>query len=133
MEAVSRRYGIIGCRPPKEGSPSYEADMVKYLEICEAVVEFVATLPEGSVVVSGGAEGVDKVAAFQASQRGLRVVEHLPDYKRYDSKMAPLVRNILIVDDSDEVVAFPAPWSTGTWHGISVAREKDKPLCVKKV
>ncbi len=107
--------------------------MTKYLEICEAVAEYIATLPDESVIVSGGAEGVDKVAALQARQRGLEVVEHLPDYKLHAAKMAPLVRNILIVDDSDEITAFPAPWSTGTWHAISVARDKDKAVCVKKI
>lgn len=107
--------------------------MVLYLAICEAVVEYVATLPEGSVVVSGGAQGVDAVAAHQARTRGLEVVEHLPDYGRHGAKMAPLVRNILIVDDSDEIVAFPAPWSTGTWHAIGEARSREKTVCVMKI
>lgn len=129
---MSRRYGIVGCRPPREDSRTYEQDLAKYQEICADVVEYVASLPEGSVVVSGGARGVDSVAAEAARARGLEVVEHLPDYERHGSKMAPLVRNILIVDDSDEIVAFPASWSTGTWHAIGIARDKDKSVCVKK-
>jgi predicted Rossmann fold nucleotide-binding protein DprA/Smf involved in DNA uptake len=107
--------------------------MIKYRKICEAVVEQVMMLPEGSIVVTGGADGVDSVAAFQACQRGLKVIEYLPDYKKYGSKMAPLVRNILIIEGCDELIAFPASWSTGTWHGIQIAREKEKPLCVKKL
>ncbi len=130
---MSRRYGVIGCRPPRETSPTYENDMVKFLTICEAVVEYVATLPSDSVVVSGGADGVDKVAAHQARSRGLQVVEHLPNYGLHGAKMAPLVRNILIVDDSDEITAFPAPWSTGTWHAIGEARNREKPVCVMKI
>lgn len=130
---MSRRYGVIGCRPPRKNSKTYEADMATYVAILEAVKEFIASLPEGSVVVSGGADGVDATAAQCARERGLEVVEHLPDYKRHSGKMAPLVRNILIVDDSDEIVAFPAPWSTGTWHAVGVARDKDKNPCVKKI
>lgn len=107
--------------------------MVKFFTICEAVVKYVATLPEGSVVISGGAEGVDKVAAHQARERGLEVVEHLPNYGAHGTKMAPLVRNILIVDDSDEIVAFPASWSTGTWHAINEARSREKSICVMKI
>ena len=127
-----RRYGIIGCRPPSENSRSYEQDILKYADICQSVLEFVNALPAGSIVVSGGAKGVDSVAVGAAKSRGLKTVEHLPDYQNH-AKMAPLVRNVLIVDDSDEIVAFPAPWSTGTWHAVNVARNKNKPVCVKKI
>jgi hypothetical protein len=129
---MSKRYGVIGCRPPRKESSTYELDIATYEVIRAAVVEYVMSLPEGSVVVSGGAIGVDSVAAEAARSRGLEVVEHLPDYERHGGKMAPLVRNILIVDDSDEIIAFPAPWSTGTWHAVGVARDKGKTLCVKK-
>lgn len=125
---MSRRFGIIGCRPPCKDSPTYERDMATYEVIRAAVVEHVQSLPDDCVVVSG----MDSIAAETARARGLEVVEHLPDYDRHGGKMAPLVRNILIVDDSDEITAFPAPWSTGTWHAIGVARDKGKTLCVKK-
>lgn len=127
------RFAVIGCRPPKQDSLTYEQDLVTYEAICKAVVEYVAALPDGSVVVSGGAAGVDSLAVETAKARGLEWKEYLPDYQRHGGKMAPLVRNILIVDDSDEIVAFPAPWSTGTWHAISVAREKGKEVCVMKI
>jgi hypothetical protein len=130
---MSKRYGVVGCRPPPEASLSYEDDMLLYLAICEAVVEFVGTLPTSSVVVSGGARGVDSVAVAAARARGLEVKEHLPDYATHGAKMAPIVRNILIVDDCDELIAFPSPWSTGTWHAVGVARDKEKNVCVKKI
>jgi hypothetical protein len=129
---LSRRYAIVGCCPPK-GPSSCEIDNERFLVIREAVVECVASLPEDAIVVSGGALGVDSIAASQARQRGLQVVEHLPDYTTHGSRMAPLVRNILIVNDCDEMIAFPAPWSTGTWHAIGVARDKGKPVCVNKI
>lgn len=128
----NRRYGIIGCRPPSESSKTYDQDILRYADICESVLEFVCSLSDDSVVVSGGARGVDSVAVAAAKSRGLKTVEHLPDYHSH-AKMAPLVRNVLIVDDCDEVVAFPAPWSTGTWHAVTVARNKNKPVCVKKI
>ena len=107
--------------------------MLLYLAICEAVIEFVNSIPFGSIVVSGGAQGVDSVAVTAARKRGLTVKEHLPDYGVHGSKMAPIIRNILIVDDCDELVAFPAPWSTGTWHAVGVARDKEKEVCVRKI
>ncbi len=130
---VSRRYAVVGARPPRESSPSYEQDLVLFLAICEAVVEHVNSLPEGSTVVSGGAQGVDSVAVQAAKARGLAWKEHLPDYEKHGGKMAPIVRNILIVDDCDEMTAFVAPWSVGTWHAVSVAKEKEKAVCVKKI
>lgn len=130
---MNRRYAVVGSRPPKEDRVTIEQDLVLYLAICETVVEFINSLPEGSIIVSGGARGVDSVAVSTAKTRGLEYKEHLPDYAMYGSKMAPIVRNILIVDDCDELIAFPSPWSTGTWHAISAAREKEKAVCVKKI
>ncbi len=130
---VNKRYGIVGTRPPTESAHEYEHRLVTYAAICEAVVEFVNELPAGSIVVSGGAQGVDSVAVKAAKDRGLEWKEHLPDYARHGAKMAPIVRNILIVDDCDELIAFPSPWSVGTWHAISVARDKEKDVCVKKI
>ena len=44
-----------------------------------AVVDYVNALPEGTIVVSGGAEGVDTWAAEAARRRGLPVEEFPPD------------------------------------------------------
>lgn len=40
---------------------------------------FIGELPEGIIVVSGGAHGVDTTAAQAARARGLTVLEYLPE------------------------------------------------------
>lgn len=78
-----------------------------------AVREFVRSLPEGTIIVSGGAAGVDTWAAKAARKRGLKVVEHRADWEALGDVAGP-IRNTAIVEDSDEIVAFWDGVSTGT-------------------
>ncbi len=119
-----RRIAIVGARPAEIGSTGHALT----LAIRADVKAFVRALPPGTVVISGGARGVDMDAATCARGNGLEVVEHLPDYARHGMR-APLERNTLIVNDADEVHAWPAPWSRGTWDTVRKARAAGK-LCV---
>lgn len=82
---------------------------------------------QGDVIVSGGAKGVDSIAAAWARRRGLAVIEHKPDYRRY-GKAAPHVRNALIVADADRVVAFRDGKSRGTKSTIDKALKHGKQV-----
>lgn len=117
------RIAIVGCRPPKSGS-----DVEEYQRLCRDAAAFIRALPLDVVLVSGGAVGIDAVARSVSRDMGHRLVEHLPDYSRYGIR-APLERNTLIVANSDEVHAWPAPWSRGTWDTVRKARSAGK-LCV---
>jgi predicted Rossmann fold nucleotide-binding protein DprA/Smf involved in DNA uptake len=128
---MSKRYAIVGGHPPKQ--PASKEDTAYFERVLQHVREYVGTLPDNTVVVSGGAIGVDDTAAAAARARGLKVIEHLPDYKSYSGRMAPLVRNKLIVDDCDVLIAFPAPWSTGTWHAVRLATDAKKEVNVCKI
>lgn len=123
-----RRIAIVGCRPAEIGSTGHAIT----LAIMADVKAFVRKLPIGTVVVSGGARGVDLVAATCAKGNGLEVVEHKPDYAKH-GKRAPLERNTTIVADCDELHAWPAPWSRGTWDTIRKARTARKPCVVHEV
>jgi predicted Rossmann fold nucleotide-binding protein DprA/Smf involved in DNA uptake len=96
----------------------------------DAIVQFVDSLPAGTVVVSGGALGADSIAEHAAHARGLAVVVHLPDYRKHGGR-APLERNKLIVADADRVVAFHDGKSTGTLHTLGLARRAGKPVDVR--
>ncbi len=128
---MSRRYAIVGGRPPRV--PASDADLAHFERVLEHVRAYVDTLPDDAIVVSGGADGVDDAAAQAARARGLQVIEHLPDYKKYSGKLAPLIRNKLIVEDCDVLVAFPAPWSTGTWHAVRLAKDAGKEVDVRQI
>lgn len=94
----------------------------------DLVESFVDGLPAGTVLVSGGALGVDQVAAARARARGLEVVEHLPDLtgclKRFEFTRRFYERNERIVADADELVAFTERDSGGTWDTIRRAQAR---------
>lgn len=76
-------------------------------------------------IVSGGARGVDSSAADYARRNGIKLTEFLPDYERY-GRAAPIVRNRLIVDYSDAVIAFWNGRSKGTLSVIKYAEKAGK-------
>jgi len=82
-------------------------------------------LVPGTVIVSGGARGVDRIAAESARTRGLEVVEHFADWDTH-GRSAGFIRNGDIVKDSDQVVAFWDGESRGTRDTITKARKAGK-------
>lgn len=110
------RVGIVGSRNFRSG---------------HLVTQFVSGLPQGTVVITGGARGVDTVAETAATAHGLTVVVHLPDWETHGRKAGPL-RNTKIVEDSDQVVAFWDGSSRGTQDTINKARCAGKLLAVHR-
>lgn len=94
----------------------------------DAVRAYVATLPDDTVVISGGASGVDRAAACAAENRGLKVIEYRPQYRRFPGHVAPLKRNETIARDCDRMVAFHDGTSTGTLHALGCAKRLGKPV-----
>ncbi len=88
------------------------------------VQDYVRNLPLGSVVVSGGAIGVDTAAEKAAI---LDPIIHLPETKTTAGYYA---RNQLIVDDADMLAAFVDKMTGGTWDTIRRAKRKDIPYIV---
>ncbi len=83
-------------------------------------------------IVSGGAKGADTYAREFAERKGIKFIEFLPDYKRY-GRSAPLVRNRLIIDCCDEVLAFWDGKSKGTKYTIDYAERKGKPIKIIRI
>lgn len=92
-----------------------------------AVIEYVHQLPPDTVVISGGARGVDTTAVEAAKACGLKVEEYPALWNRY-GKSAGFKRNYNIVDNADKVIAFWNGISRGTQHTISIARLAGKPV-----
>lgn len=122
---MSRRIGVVGCRPPDGLGPEAWAE---YARILDDVAHFVMGLPDDVVVVSGGARGVDATAVATAKRRGLAWKEHLPDYDAFSGVVAPKKRNEVLVADVTELVAWPGSWSRGTWHAVRCARVRGIPV-----
>lgn len=83
-------------------------------------------------IVSGGARGVDTCAANYARANGIPLREFLPEYDLY-GKAAPLIRNDLIVESADMVIAFWDGRSTGTQYVVRKCRQLGKPVRVFKI
>ena len=77
-------------------------------------------------IVSGGARGVDTLAAEYAKQNGIKLTEFLPEYDKY-GKGATLIRNKQIVDYSDKIIAFWDGKSKGTAYTINYVKSINKP------
>lgn len=97
----------------------------------EAVRQYVQSLPLDTVVVSGGASGVDITAEKAAKARGMQTEVYYPDWKQY-GKSAGFLRNRLIIEAADKVVAFHVNNSRGTGHSIALAKRYGKELEVIK-
>jgi hypothetical protein len=95
----------------------------------DSVAAYVRGLPSGTIVISGGARGVDRVAASAARAAGHTVREFRPDWDRH-GKSAGFKRNAQIVEASDRLVAFWDGKSRGTADTIEKARQADLHITV---
>jgi hypothetical protein len=85
-----------------------------------------------SVIISGGAIGVDSCAKKYAFDHNIPYKEFRPNYKLF-GRSAPIRRNIEIVENSDIIIAFWNMRSRGTKYTIDYARKRDKQTIVIKV
>lgn len=106
------KLGIIGSR---------QAKALGYDDIRE-------NIPDNcTMIISGGAVGVDTMAEIVAKQMNINFKKILPDYKIF-GRTAPLVRNSEIVKQSDKIIAFWDHKSTGTAHAIRECIRLNKPV-----
>ena len=102
------------------GSRSIEdVDLAPYLTDCDEIV-------------SGGARGVDSLAAAYAKGHNIPLTEFLPEYERY-GRAAPIVRNRQIVDYADRILVFWDGKSRGTASVIAYAKKVGKPCEIATV
>ena len=94
------------------------------------VRKFVQLLPINSIVISGGASGVDFTAEAEARQRNMyRIVFHA-GWWTDDKKGAGFQRNSWLVDYADSVIAFWDGSSRGTNDSITKAKDYSKKLII---
>ena len=92
--------------------------------------ELLRFLPRGThEIVSGGAEGADKIAEHIAERLGLPIKIFRPDYETY-YRRAPLERNLDIIRYSDFVLALWDGSSRGTAHVIKSCVAEYTPVRV---
>ena len=82
-----------------------------------------------SLIISGGASGVDAVAERYADDRKISKLILRPEYSRY-GRRAPLIRNEKMVELADEILVIWDGKSRGTAYTIECAKKKGKSLKV---
>ena len=112
------RLAIVGSRS-LDGNPDALRVIRTLLDACQV-------RHPALVVVSGGAVGIDRMAADEARRRGLQVVEHRPSGRSWRHYRE---RNLHIVHDCDELVriADPRSRSYGSGWTRDRAREFGRP------
>lgn len=103
----------------------------EYRDLAE-VRQFVWEQERNTVIVSGGASGVDTEAVSEARRLGMEYEVHLPD-RAVHGRSAGIIRNRAIVNAADEVVAFWDGKSRGTKSTIDFAKAAGKPVRVFSV
>ena len=92
------------------------------------VTEIDKYMPENTtMIISGGAVGIDRCAENYADKMNIPKVIVRPDYANY-GKLAPLKRNKEMVDMADMVIAIWDGHSRGTKNTIDYAISINKPL-----
>ena len=78
-------------------------------------------------IISGGAKGADMMARRYAKENNITIREYIPNWNLY-GKSAGYKRNVFIVDDADQLIAFWDGSSKGTRHSIDLAQKRGIPV-----
>jgi len=96
------------------------------------IYDLLVKMPGDTIVVSGGARGVDSIAEEVAKELRLKVEIYLPDWDAH-GRAAGYLRNREIVAAADEVFIFWDGASRGAMHSVAIAREMGKPVTVVRM
>ena len=80
-----------------------------------------------SLIISGGAKGIDTLAEKYADEHKISKLILLPQYSRY-GKAAPIKRNQTMVDIADIIIIVWDGQSHGTKHTRQYAESKNKKV-----
>ena len=84
---------------------------------------------DATTIVSGGANGADALGERYARELNIPTIIHKPEWDLY-GRAAGMIRNKLIIDDSELVVAFWDDKSPGTKNSIDRATKDMKKLLI---
>jgi len=85
------------------------------------------------IIVHGGAKGFDSLCEDWAKKNKIKTEIYLPQYDLHPSKLAPILRNQIIVDNSDYFIAMQKDNSKGTQDAINKAVKRGLPIKIIKI
>lgn len=80
---------------------------------------------DNPIIISGTANGADKLGEIYAHNKGYKVLQFRPDWDKY-GKSAGYIRNTEMAEAGDILVAFWDGKSKGTEHMINIMKNKNK-------
>jgi len=82
------------------------------------------------IIIHGGAKGADLMCEYLAQEMKIKTKIVKPDYKNHHYKAAPLIRNLEMIREADQVLAFTlnSNQTGGTWYTIKESRKIGKPV-----
>jgi hypothetical protein len=80
-------------------------------------------------IISGGARGVDSIAAIWSKQNNVPLIVFTADWKKFGRK-AGIVRNNDIIKECDTVLAIWDGKSKGTYHSIKLGYSLNKNVVI---
>lgn len=83
--------------------------------------------PDTTLIISGGAQGVDTLAEQYADEHRISKLIIRPQYERF-GRAAPIKRNEQMVDMCDHVLIIWDGVSCGTKHTVDYAKKQGKPV-----
>lgn len=115
------KLAIVGTRNPGISYKEWEQRLLQVINVSEV-----------TLIISGGAKGVDFFAKKFAALHKIPYMEFAPQYSVY-GRRATLVRNLQIVTEASTVIAFPSDESRGTYHTIREAQRLQRRVIVEKI
>lgn len=112
------KLAIVGCRTFND-----------YPLLQNIILEYLTPLEYITTIVSGGAKGADSLGVDFASNYRIKEEVYLPEWNKY-GKSAGFIRNQLIVDNCDMILAFWDGESRGTADTIEKAKKAKKPTFI---
>jgi hypothetical protein len=109
---------------------THTSDKLPFLpiELVKKVIDYVYSLPLDTVVITGGATGVDQLAYEQARRRKLATVVFEAEWDKYGLGAGPR-RNAQMVSSADRGQGFRAPGrSPGTDNCENQFKRAGKPV-----
>ena len=127
------KVAIVGSRSftPIFGNISKQHSRTRYL-INAAMKNLYEDQPVLSKIISGGADGADKYGEAYAAWEGVETEILRPDWEKHGNS-AGYLRNAVIVEKADIIVAYWDGESKGTKHTIELAIKQRKPLIIIRI
>jgi len=101
-------------------------------EIVEKEINLLKLKEDIELIITGGATGIDTLAESYARFNKIPVKVYHAQWDKYGAK-AGIIRNKLMVNECDMLLAFPAKNSVGTVHTINYCKTVGKPVLVKEL